>query len=128
MFFELFQLALGNLGRARMRLIMTASGVLLGTTAVILLIALTIGLQRSAEEGIGSDASLTEIRVIASFSASENAPQLNDSAVTAFRDIPGVAAVIPLAGFQGNGELFSGDLRNYAPIYGIDPELLPFWA
>src|SRR5688572_21108101 len=81
MFFELFQLALGNLGRARMRLIMTASGVLLGTTAVILLIALTIGLQRSAEEGIGSDASLTEIRVIASFSASENAPQLNDSAV-----------------------------------------------
>jgi putative ABC transport system permease protein len=126
MFFELFQLALGNLGRARMRLIMTASGVLLGTTAVILLIALTIGLQRSAEEGIGSDVSLTEIRVIASFSASENAPQLDDNAVVAFSEIPGVAAVIPLAGFQGNGELLSGDLRNYAPIYGIDPELLPF--
>src|SRR5690606_22394575 len=126
MFFELFQLALGNLGRARMRLIMTASGVLLGTTAVILLIALTIGLQRSAEEGIGSDASLTEIRVIGAFGASENAPQLDENAVAAFREIPGVAAVIPLAGYQGNGELFSGDLRNYAPIYGIDPAMLPF--
>jgi putative ABC transport system permease protein len=83
-------------------------------------------LQRSAEEGIGSDTSLTEIRVIASFSTSENAPQLDDNAVAAFRAIPGVAAVVPLAGFQGNGELFAGDLRNYAPIYGVDPELLAF--
>jgi putative ABC transport system permease protein len=126
MFFELFQLALGNLTRARMRLIMTASGVLVGTTAVILLIALTIGLQRSAEMGIGSDASLTEIRVSAAFSADENIPQLDDNAVTAFQALSGVAAVIPLAGYRGNGELLAGELRSFAPIYGIDPELLPF--
>ena len=49
MFYELSLLAIGNLFRARARLIMTAGGVLVGTTAVILLIALTIGLQNAAE-------------------------------------------------------------------------------
>ena len=38
MFGELAQLAFGNLLRARARLIMTAGGVLVGTTAVILLV------------------------------------------------------------------------------------------
>ena len=36
---ELLPLALGNLARARGRLIMTAGGVLVGTSAVVLLIA-----------------------------------------------------------------------------------------
>ena len=63
MFYELGLLAIGNLFRARTRLIMTAGGVLVGTSAVILLIALTIGLQNAAEAGIGNDSSLTEIEV-----------------------------------------------------------------
>ena len=46
---ELFHLALMNLMRARARLAMTSGGVLVGTAAVILLIALTIGLQQAAE-------------------------------------------------------------------------------
>lgn len=61
MFGELAQLAVGNLSRARARLAMTAGGVLVGTTAVVLLIAMTIGLQQAAESGIGSSSSLTEI-------------------------------------------------------------------
>ena len=63
MFYELSLLAIGNLARARARLVMTAGGVLVGTTAVILLIALTFGLQNAAEAGIGTSAALTEIQV-----------------------------------------------------------------
>lgn len=58
MLYELTQLALRNLTRARARLIMTAGGVLVGTAAVILLIAITVGLQAIAEAGIGSSTSL----------------------------------------------------------------------
>ncbi|NOG50879.1 MAG: hypothetical protein HND48_16680 [Chloroflexi bacterium] len=58
---ELLQLAFGNLLRARARFVMTAGGVLVGTAAVILLIALTIGLQNAAEAGIGSSTALTEL-------------------------------------------------------------------
>lgn len=58
---ELAHLAVHNLLRARARLVMTVGGVVVGTTAVVLLIALTIGLQRAAEAGFGESSALTQI-------------------------------------------------------------------
>jgi putative ABC transport system permease protein len=83
---ELLPLALGNLARARGRLIMTSGGVLVGTAAVVLLIALTFGLQRSAEKSIGENASLTEIEVYPNWGRemNENLPQLTVEAVRQF--------------------------------------------
>jgi putative ABC transport system permease protein len=113
---------------------MTAGGVLVGTTAVILLIALTIGLQTAAEAGIGQNASLTEIRVYPNFgfgpagemlSESER-PELTIPAVRAFWEIPGVAAVIPIIDLRSWAELDTGDFRGGASIMGIDPDLLPY--
>lgn len=128
MFYELLQLAMGNLGRARARLIMTSAGVLVGTTAVILLIALTIGLQQAAEASIGSSASLTEIEVYPNYNpqSGSNVPQLDVALVQTLWQVPGVAAVIPIVNMQG-GEMQSGDYTGYAyPIAGIDPRLLPY--
>ena len=128
MLYELFQLAIGNLGRARARLVMTSGGVLVGTTAVILLIALTVGLQQAAEAGIGSSASLTEIQVYPNYGreANDNIPQLDPAAVRAFWQIPGVAAVIPMVHLQA-GELQVDDYSGYVyPVAGIDPNLLPY--
>src|SRR6185503_18951990 len=131
MFYELSLLAIGNLARARARLVMTAGGVLVGTTAVILLIALTFGLQRAAEAGIGSSSALTEIQVYPNYgggpggSTPDEIPQLTVDAVKAFWKIPGVAAVIPMVNLQG-GELLADKLTGYAQIIGIDPALLPY--
>ncbi len=131
MFYELGLLAIGNLMRARARLVMTAGGVLVGTTAVILLIALTIGLQNSAEAGIGNDASLTEIEVYPNYSFTPGGstptdiPQLTIKAVNNFWKIPGVSAVIPLTRLQG-GEILAGKYSGYADIVGLDPRLLPY--
>ncbi len=134
MFYELAQLAVGNLLRARARLIMTAGGVLVGTSAVILLIALTIGLQRAAEAGIGNNAALTEIQVYLNYgydgstsgsSNPEDTPKLDIATVSQFWQIPGVAAVIPVVNLQG-GQIVADDLLGYAQIMGIDPALLPY--
>ena len=131
MFYELSLLAIGNLARARARLVMTAGGVLVGTTAVILLIALTFGLQRAAEAGIGSSAALTEIQVYPNYgggpggSTPDEIPQLTVDAVKTFWKIPGVAAVIPMVNLQG-GELLANKLTGYAQVIGIDPALLPY--
>jgi putative ABC transport system permease protein len=135
MFYELSMLAVGNLGRARARLVMTSAGVLVGTTAVILLVALTFGLQRAAESGIGNSTALTEIQVYPNYSFSpssggdqqqpEEIPQLTVEAVQKFWQIPGVAAVIPMTNLQG-GEIQAGRLQGYAQIIGIDPQLLPY--
>ncbi len=133
MFYELAQLAFGNLIRARARLAMTAGGVLVGTAAVILLIALTIGLQNAAEAGIGASGSLTELQVYPNYEFRPNAdgstqseiPQLTQAAVREFWKIKGVAAVIPMTNLQ-NGQLLSGDYYGYGQIVGIDPALLPY--
>jgi putative ABC transport system permease protein len=131
MFYELSLLAINNLNRARARLVMTAGGVLVGTTAVVLLIALTFGLQRAAEAGIGSSAALTEIQVYPNYgggrdgSTPEEIPQLTVDAIKAFWSIPGVEAVIPMTNLQG-GEILTDELTGYAQILGIDPALLPY--
>lgn len=129
MFYELSRLAISNLSRARARLVMTAGGVVVGTTAVILLIALTIGLQRAAEAGIGNSSTLTEIYVYPAWGSGQSEseiPQLDVAAVRAFWQIPGVAAVVPMIYYQGGAELVAGDLRNYGQLLGIDPALLPY--
>ncbi len=135
MFNELASLAIHNLMRARARLFMTAGGVLVGTTAVILLIALTIGLQTAAEAGIGQNASLTEIRVYPNYGffpagapSDEDAelPELDVLTVQSLWNIPGVAAVIPVVELQSWGEIIAGDYRGGGQILGIDPTLLPY--
>jgi putative ABC transport system permease protein len=125
---EMARLAVGNLLRARTRLMMTAGGVLVGTTAVILLIALTFGLQRSAEAGIGEDSSLTQIEVYPSWSPDPDVviPQLTLDAVRSFWKISGVKAVIPLVDLQNGGQLVVGDYYGWGQIMGIDPALLPY--
>ncbi len=127
---ELVQLALGNLARARTRFFMTAGGVLVGTTAVIMLVALTFGLQRSAEASIGSSTSLTQIDVYPSWGGQpdQDVPQLTVEAVRAFWRIPGVQVVIPFASLQSGGELISGDYRGWGEVLGIDPALLPYMS
>ncbi|WP_119070093.1 ABC transporter permease [Aggregatilinea lenta] len=125
---ELVQLALGNLSRARTRFLMTAGGVLVGTTAVIMLVALTFGLQRSAEASIGSSASLTQIDVYPSWGGQpdQDVPQLTVDAVRAFWRIPGVQVVVPFASLQSGGELIAGDYHGWGEVLGIDPALLPY--
>ena len=132
MFYELIQLALGNLSRARGRLAMTAGGVLVGTAAVVLLIALTIGLQQAAEAGIGQSGSLTEIQVWPNWGrgpgggdSQDEIPKLTIETVRALWQIEGVAAVLPMINLQ-SGELQAGDYLGFAQIMGLDPQLLPY--
>lgn len=128
---ELAALAIGNLNRARARLVMTAGGVLVGTTAVILLVALTAGLQRAAEASIGNSTQLTELEVYPNYGFTpngqtpENIPTLTIKAVNEFWKIPGVAAVIPVTNLQ-SGEISAGKYAGYTSILGIDPKLLPY--
>src|ERR1041385_5359914 len=133
MFSELALLAIGNLNRARARLAMTAGGVLVGTTAVILLIALTAGLQQAAEASIGSNSQLLELDVSPNYnfksSGEQQQPseikQLTVEEVNKFWSIPGIAVVIPITNLQ-SGEINAGKYTGYASVQGIDPKLLPY--
>lgn len=126
---ELFTLAVGNLMRARARLVMTAGGVLVGTAAVILLISITIGLQQAAENDIGSNASLTEMQVYPAYSRNvsfDQLPKLDVALVRRLYSIPNVSLVVPTNYMEGGGEMRAGDYTGYGSVQGIDPSLIPY--
>jgi putative ABC transport system permease protein len=137
-FDQLLNLAVHNLLRAKARLAMTAGGVLVGTAAVTLLIALTIGLQTAAEAGIGQSSALTEIAVYPNYgfggggggfgdgTVDTEVPQLTVEAVSAMWRIPGIQAVIPTASLRGGATLVVDDLWGGGWIIGVDPRLLPY--
>ncbi|MBI3162515.1 MAG: ABC transporter permease, partial [Chloroflexi bacterium] len=49
-FLDLLRLIIGNLGRRKGRVALTAIGVVIGTAAVVILVSLAIGLQKSATD------------------------------------------------------------------------------
>ena len=129
-FRDLLHLVISNLLRMKARVAMTAIGVVIGTAAVIVLVSLAAGLQRSATEDLGSIGELTEITVFpGSFLASFGAPPgqagkeavLNDRALAEFRDLPGVVAATPRESLMGGGTLRLNRLLGGAQIVGIDP-------
>lgn len=114
-FLDLLRLILGNLSRRKARVALTAIGVVIGTAAVVILVSLAIGLQKSATDQLYGIGDLTLIDVFPSYgegmffgggggpvvqtSKDSSQPQLptllTNSVLDQLRDIPGVQAVIP---------------------------------
>jgi putative ABC transport system permease protein len=110
---------------------MTAIGVIIGTAAVVVLISLASGLQRTATEDLGTIGDLTQMTVFApsfirSFPGAGSVragddPVLNDHALAELRQIPGVVAATPRESLGGSGTLRLNRLTGGAQIVGIDP-------
>src|SRR5512134_561877 len=107
---DLIRLILGNLNRRKARVALTAIGVVIGTSAVVILVSLAIGLQRNANEQLYGIGDLTQIQVMPSYGeggggmvvsvgggkgGSDQMKLLTNSALDELRAIPGVESVIP---------------------------------
>ncbi len=124
---ELLRLVKNNLLRMKFRVMMTSAGVFIGTTAVILLMSLGAGLQRSVLAGFNDVGDLTEMTVnapgdifFAGGSTIQSDVVLNDQAIDSFRDMPGVVAATPVLRLQANAELHLNRLTGFTSIQGID--------
>jgi putative ABC transport system permease protein len=115
--------------RRKARVAMTAIGVVIGTAAVIVLVSLGAGLQRTTQEDLGSIGELTEINVYSRASIrSLNGPtstseeaKLDAPMLEELRELPGVVAVTPIESLRGSGVLRLNRLEAQAQIVGIDP-------
>lgn len=127
----------------RGRVALTAFGVVIGTTAVMVLVSLGAGLQRNATGSLGNIADLKRITVMgadsgfvkevsvggASSSAStrsgQNQPKsLTHAVLDELRALSGVSAVIPLEEIQGPAQLRYRKLYGGAQIIGLTPDAL----
>ncbi|MBK7219680.1 MAG: ABC transporter permease [Candidatus Promineofilum sp.] len=133
-FFDLVALIWSNLARRKGRVALTAIGVIIGTTAVVLLVSLGVGLQRNAESQLGGIGDLTRIVVYPVFSEGpvvvdaqgggmpEQTAPLNDAALASIAALPGVTAVIPQDYFQAGATIKIGRLEGGGSILGAGTE------
>lgn len=136
-FRDLVYLVWSNLNRMRVRVILTSFGVVIGTAAVLVLVSLGAGLQRSAAEEIGGISDFTRINVIGhDFAAPvvvepgrtqvrsvtrRDGQRLTDKALRRIAEIEGVVAVTPLENVQGPAMLSYNRLRGHVNIQGLEP-------
>lgn len=136
-FIDLLRLIFGNLSRRKARVALTAIGVVIGTSAVVILVSLASGLQRSATEQLYGIGDLSQIQVMPTFggeggpimmggdgggvvSTDSQQALLTNFALEDLRAIPGVESVIPRDYLMAGGILKYQKLEAGVNIIGID--------
>ena len=116
-------MAAKNLMRRKSRTVLTMLGVLIGTTSIVVMVSLGIGMMESQQKMYEQWGSLNEITVNQSYSygdEQEKVVALNDDALEVFRQYEGVTAVIPMIRVSANGAKY-GKEEGWLEVYGIDP-------
>lgn len=126
---DLLGLALRNFTRRKTRSVLTISGVLIGTAAIVVMLSLGIGMKVSFQMQLERMGSLNVIEVnpyyfqedgMGGGYSRENV--LDDKAVAKIAAIEGVEAVSPY--LQTSLKLVSGKYAMYANVIGIDTKTL----
>lgn len=92
---DLSALILSNLRRMKLRLALTSMGVVIGTTSIVLMVSLGIGLQRNIEQELGAMGPATHITVMGGFVPGGQEPQMLDArSVAEMEAIANVEAVM----------------------------------
>ncbi len=137
--FEFIPLILENLARRKARVALTAIGVVIGTAAVVVLVSLGIGLQKSATSNLYGIGDLTLIEVspkwvepvafdgqVQAAASGPGRPEvspfqklIDDQALADFAALPNVVAVIPREYFQGMSILRYNRLESYSSPLGM---------
>ena len=120
---DILVMAAKNLMRRKSRTVLTMLGVLIGTTSIVVMVSLGIGMMESQQKMYEQWGSLNEITVNQSYSYGENEEKvvaLNDEALEIFRQYEGVTAVIPMVRVSTSGVKY-GKEEGWLEVYGIDP-------
>lgn len=133
--FDLLQLVIANLSRMRGRVALTAFGVAIGTAAVLGLVSLGAGLQRSASASLGNIGDLKRIDIFSypgpqvveapgkAAASRSNEPQgLTRARLDELSAIEGVQVVVPVEELQGGATLRLRRYVSYSTITALPPE------
>jgi putative ABC transport system permease protein len=130
--FDLISLILNNLNRRKGRVMLTAIGVVIGTSAVVILVSLANGLQRSATNNLYGIGDLTMIQVYPRYedmgpvmmsSGPGGSPQgpklITTSYLNEIAALEGVSKVIPRDFIRTMALIKYGRYENYPNIMGV---------
>lgn len=130
--FDLINICVKNLIRRKYRTLLTLVGVIAGTCAVVLMIAVGLGMQKSQAEQLAQMGDLTVIEVYSYGNTDKNGNKvvMDDEKLKEILDMPGVLTATPLYSpryldailYAGNNERYQLYMHS---VMGIYPEALP---
>lgn len=123
---DIITMAAKNLMRRKGRTFLTMLGVLIGTTSIVVMVSLGLGMQSAQQKMFEQWGSLNEITVNQSYSHDEKEEKmivLNDEAIESFKTMEGVMAVVPMIQISAN-EAATGKMQGWLQVYGIDPSAM----
>ncbi len=124
---DLLSTAFLNLWRRKLRAFLTVLGMVIGVASIVVMVSLGIGIRQATIDSFAGTGSLTTIRVSSwSYVSSGNGrgssrqKELNKKALSEFKKIAGVQAVMPL--IETYGMIKSGNYATDASILGVTKE------
>ena len=132
-FGDLLRVAFLNLWRRKLRAFLTVLGLVIGITAIVVMVSLGLGIEKATIDAYAGTGSLTMIDVSSwkwtevpgggggvMMSGTSTETKLDDKSVEKIREIPGVKAVMPMVEVYGN--LTTGRYAGGVSILGIDAQ------
>jgi putative ABC transport system permease protein len=127
---DLFSLIITNLSRRKGRVALTAVGVIIGTAAVVVLVSLAFGLQRSATASLYGIGELTQIQVYPKYqesmssSGEPNYAPITEQVLADFAALDGVETVVPRDYIRGGYVMQYKKMEGYSNLVGIAVDAL----
>ena len=119
---DLLQLCFGNLLRRRTRTILSIIGVVIGTTAIIVMLSIGLGLSHGFQEQLESFGNLHTIEIYNYGGGGNNASKLDDRTIAQMEKIDGATCVSPQV--SQYVILYGDHKRASCSITGMKPEML----
>ncbi len=115
-------ISIRNLKKRRGRTVLTALGVAIGTSAIVSMLALGLGLQKNAQESFGNFGDLSILDVYPNWATVAPGEQgyISFEQMQSLETIYGIDAVMPVVSYYGMTEMRLGRQYNGARIEGID--------
>lgn len=96
---DLFLLAINNLKRRKFRTVLTVLGVVIGTSSIVVMVSLGLGMSESMLQSFKNSGSLTKINISnyggGASNSKKNPVQLTDDSIKSFESIPHVTGTSP---------------------------------
>lgn len=129
-FSDIWKMCRDNLKRRKGRTILTVLGVFIGCTSIVVMVSIGIGMKESQDRMLSEMGDLSIIEVFTGGGYEENGSagqkaKLDEDAVKSFREIPGVAAVMPKMSLDGYGISMSAGINDrykveWVNVVGLD--------
>ncbi|NLG88798.1 MAG: ABC transporter permease [Clostridiaceae bacterium] len=130
--FDIIRMAFRNLFRSKVRTILTVLGIIIGTTAIIIMLSLGIAMNVSYREQMSRMGSLNVINVYPNYDNIQTGrrgrndvwvePTISQEELDKIKQIPNVEAVTPF--YQTSVKMEIGKYLGYVTIVGIEPDAM----